>query len=148
MEPNPQFFGSRTYLKYLSHQRHIAYYLASIFGTHCEVRFYIRVANPNGRYTNHTERFRSTLREYLRVTDVDAGVLLDNFQVYDCVYSPRTRLACYAGFYIQLDQATFDFHQEYIEEHISEVSRRGRLPYISPDEWDFDGHPYPPALLD
>ena len=146
MEPNPQFFGSRTYNKLLSHQRHIALYLASVFGTNCVVRFYIRVANQNERYTNYTRRYQSTLREYLRVTDVDAGVLLDNLQVYNCVYSPRTGLACYAGFYIELDQTEFDFHQAAIEERITEVSRRGRLPPVTPDQWDFRGRPLPPTL--
>ncbi len=134
--------------KLLSHQRNIAFFLASIFGTHCRVRFYIAVANRTGRGRSHSERHQTTLRGYLRVSDVDAGVLLDNLLSYDVVYNPSTRLACYAGFYIELDQTTFDFHQDYIQEHISEVSRRGRLPHISPDQWDFEGRPFPPSLLD
>ena len=148
MEPNPQFFGCRTYKKLLYHQRNIAFFLSSVFGTHCRVRFDIAIANRSGRGRHHSERHQTTLRGYLRISDTDAGILLDNFQSYEVVYNPRTRLACYAGFYIELDQTDFDFHQEYIEEHISEVSRRGQLPHISPHQWDFEGHPYPPSLVD
>jgi hypothetical protein len=146
MEPNPQYFGPCKYNKLLSHQRHITLYLASIFGTHCVVRFYIAVANQNGRGRSHTERFRSTLREYLRVSGAESGVLLDNLQLYNFMYNPCTRLACYAGFYIALDQTTFDFHRADIQEYITEVSRRGRLSPVTPDQWDFDGHAFPPTL--
>jgi hypothetical protein len=146
MEPNAQFFGPRRYNQLLSHQRHIALYLASLFGTHCVVRFYGAVPSDNRRARSDTRRFRSTLREYLRESGRDYGFLLDNLQLYDVVYNRRTRLACYAGFYIALDQVMFDRFRIKIEEYITEVSRRGRLPRVTRDQWDFDGDAFSPAL--
>jgi hypothetical protein len=146
MEPNSQFFGPRTYNKLLSHQRHIALYLASYFGTRCVVRFDGAVASANRRARSHTERFRSTLRNYLRESGKDYGFLLDNLQSYDVMYNRRTGLACYAGFYIECSEITFDHHRSIIEEYIAEVGRRGRLPTVTPDQWDFDGLAIRPTL--
>jgi hypothetical protein len=139
MEPNSQFFGPRIYNKLLSHQRHIALYLASYFGTHCVVRFYGAVSGGNRRGRSHTERFRSTLRDYLHESGDTYGFLLDNLQLYNVVYCRRNRRACYAGFYIDISEITFDRHRVAIEEYIAEVGRRGRLPPVTDNQWDFDG---------
>ncbi len=71
--------GQVRYRRLLSHQRHIAYYLACIFGTGTIV--YFSSPLPNNSVV------RCSLRDYLRRSDYESGFLVDGGDTYHVVYN-------------------------------------------------------------
>ena len=89
---NPNNLGRRTYLRLLSHQRHIAYYLGCIFHTYTVVGF-----------TVVPQEFRRTIASYLEESDKDAGFLIDLGDTYQVVYNRRRGELFVCGFWVPCD---------------------------------------------
>jgi len=84
----PNNLGRRTYLRLLSHQRHIAYYLGCIFHTYTV------------GFTVVPQEFRRTIASYLEESDKDASFLINLGDTYQVVYN-RQRIELFVcGFWV------------------------------------------------
>jgi len=89
---NPNNLGRRTYLRLLSHQCHIAYYLGCIFYTYTVVGFSVV-----------PHEFCRMIASYLEESNKDAGFLIDLGDTYQVVYNHQRGELFVCGFWVPCD---------------------------------------------
>ena len=114
---NPNNLGRRTYLRLLSHQRHIAYYLGCLFHTYTIVRF-----------TVVPQEFRQTIASYLEESDKDAGFLINLGDTYQVAYNRRRGELFVCGFWVPCDY--YEPLIDQIKSYIDLIPRNEALPPI------------------
>jgi hypothetical protein len=114
---NPNNLGRRTYLRLLSHQRHIAYYLGCIFHTYTVVGF-----------TVVPQEFCRMIASYLEESDKDAGFLINLGDTYQVVYNRRRGELFVCGFWVPCDY--YEPLIDQIKSYIDLIPRNEALPPI------------------
>ncbi len=109
MDPYPYCVTVCKFRRFLSHQRHIAYYLASIFGSNCLVGYYGVVWDDDPNRTVLERAYvEVTLREYLVHSERGHGFLIEEGDLYHVVYNDCRRQLVVNGFWIDCDRAEVD----------------------------------------
>jgi hypothetical protein len=146
MDPNPYALTTvRYFRRFLSHQRHIALYLASIFGTDCIVGYYGVVwdDDPNQMVLERA-CVKITLREYLVHSERGHGFLIEDGNRYEVLYNDRHCQLLVNGFWIDCDRAEVDPHLQEIREYIASIKFAHILPPVKREHYFNWNFPRPP----
>ena len=149
MDPYPYCVTVCKFRRFLSHQRHIAYYLASIFGSNCLVGYYGVVWDDDPNRTVLERAYvEITLREYLVHSELGHGFLIEDGNQYEVPYNDRRRQLLVNGFWIDCDRAEVDPHLQELREYIALIKFAHVLPPVKQEHyfhWNF--HRPPPRFI-
>jgi hypothetical protein len=145
MDPNPYCLGPRFFRRFLSHQRHIALYLASIFGTDCVVGYYGVIWDDDPDQTVlEREYVEIILRDYLVRSEGGHGFLIEDGDLYDVIYNDRLRQLKVNGFSIDCDLVAIDHYLHLIREYIALLKFAHVLPPVKRQHYFHWHFPRPP----
>ena len=147
MNRNPSCLGPRFFCRLLSHQRHIALYLALIFGTDCLVGYYglIWDDDPDRRGLETQRQYvEVTLCDYLAASDDVSGFLIEDGDLYNVVYNDRRRQLVVNGFWIDCDRAEVEPHLQELREYIASIKFAHVLPPVKREHYFHCNFPRPP----
>ena len=145
MDPNPFCLGPRKFHRFVSHQRHITLYLASIFGTDCVVGYYAcRWADNPSRTVLDRWCVETTLRDYLVHLGEAHGFLIDLGTRYRVEYNNDRRQLNINGFWIDCEIAEIDTPLHIIREYIESLKFAHLLPPVKREHYFHWHFPRPP----
>jgi hypothetical protein len=127
MIANPYNLGRVKFLRLLSHQRHIANYLACEFGKETVVGYTVF---HRGHSELQPHLIYRTISEYLYESDLIPGFLIDLGDTYSVACNRRRRELFVCGFWLTGDFDKVD--ADIVRYYISLIPRHKALPPVPP----------------